>query len=119
MKSVLAIIVVGPAIFAAAAQTPSPDYGFLTERVSITNKDGIVAFPPGTRVEILDHHGGKLSVKAEDKTFDVSASQITTDAAKGSTLREQNAAKQAAVQQQLSAAAMMSQPKQTGQPQST
>src|SRR4051812_4481248 len=87
------------------AQPPAPQYGFLTERVSITNKNGIVAFPSGTRVEILDHHGSKLSVRADDKTFDVRADQVTNDAARGNALLQQDAAKPQAVQQQLSAAA--------------
>lgn len=103
MRLLAAVLIAGAVIFAVAAQTPPPEYGFLTERVSITNKDGIVAFPSGTRVEILDHHGSKMSVRAEDKTLEVSSYQVTTDAAKGSTLREQDAARQAAVQQQLSA----------------
>src|SRR4051812_17068560 len=105
MRLGLALMILVTAAFCAPAQSNSPEYGFLLERHSISSKDGIIGFPPGTRVEIVSRHGSRVSVKAEEKTFDVTADQITTDTATGNALRQQDGARQEALQQQLSESA--------------
>jgi hypothetical protein len=85
---------------AAGAQTPAPDTVYLTERISLTTKDGVSGFPVGTRVQVLSRRGDTLTVKSGDSQFDVRADQVTADAQQGKSLSQRDAAEQAAIQQQ-------------------
>jgi hypothetical protein len=85
-----------------------PEVAFLRERVPVTTSSGVVGLLPGTPVTIVSRHGGRVSVKSGEKQFDVSLSQLTTDAEEAHRLgardaAEQQAARQLVQQQQESA----------------
>jgi hypothetical protein len=82
------------------AQTPAPDTVYLTERASLTTKDGVFGFPVGTPVRVLARHGDTLTIKSGESQFDVRADQVTADAQLGKSLGQRDAAEQAAIQQQ-------------------
>ena len=63
-----------------APQQPAPDIFFLTERVSIVTKSGVVGLAPGTRVRLISRNGNTFRLTDGGDTFDVSSDKLTTDA---------------------------------------
>lgn len=86
---------------ASQAQVPAGQSAFLKERVSIVTKSGVTGLAPGTRVEVVGHHGDKVTVKAADQQVDVSAGELTTDEQLARSLNQQDVAQQQAYQNQI------------------
>jgi len=100
MKS-RALIVFSCLVSLALARADEPEVAFLRERVSITTSHGVSGFAPGTRVIVVARDGRMVTVKSEDKQFDVSEDQLMTDAQAARTLNTRDAADQQAAQQQI------------------
>ncbi len=52
---------------------------YLVERVKVRTSDGLIALPPGTRVERVSDSITTLKVKAGEQEFEVSKSSLTND----------------------------------------
>jgi hypothetical protein len=88
------------------ADTPkTPEYLFLTERISISTEDGLVGIPPGTRALVIARKEGVTTVKVRSQQFDVEPYQFTTDLNAATALARQDAAAQKAAKQSTPAAA--------------
>jgi len=83
------------------ARADEPEVAFLRERVSITTSHGVSGFAPGTRVIVVARHGRMVTVKSEDKQFDVSEDQLIIDAEAARIMKTRDAADQQAAQQQV------------------
>src|SRR6266550_1059279 len=100
MKS-RALIVFSCLVSLALARADEPEVAFLRERVSITTSHGVSGFAPGTRVIVVARHGRMVTVKSEDKQFDVSEDQLIIDAEAARIMKTRDASDQQAAQQQV------------------
>src|SRR5438477_9899266 len=97
------LIVFSYLVSLAFARADEPEVAFLRERVSIPTSYGVSGFAPGTRVIVVARHGRMVTVKLENKQFDVSEDQLMTDAQAARILKTRDAADQQAAQQQAAA----------------
>jgi len=100
MKHLVALFICISMSAAAQGQSSAPDVVYLVERVSVTTKVGVLGFPAGTRLEVLDRHANKLTVKTADSQFEVRVDQVTSDGQLAKSLGQQDASQQTTIQRQ-------------------
>ena len=70
---------------------------FLSERVALTTKSGIVAFAPGTCVQLVSTNGDRFRVTDGTTTLDVSKNKLTNDVDLAAILAQSDYASQKAI----------------------